>query len=278
MPWSRTSEYPHPFGPQLPMGRLYNYSSYVAIDQGLWISIANKLNAFRKNVLGLKAIDLSAGGSLTADKQVPHMYCWSPSVLPKPADWLGEYMSVTGYWYLERLPDDPWKPSKELQEFIAKEPKPIYIGFGSVNVTDPGKTSLFKHLLTLTDKLTLKFVKALQKTGQRAILMKSWGGSEDLNKYKDMIFCIDSVPHDWLFPQMKAVIHHGGAGTCGEGFRHGIPTMVLPFFGDQFLWASRIEELGVGLSPFPFKKMTTAKLTSSLDKLVNDPGTHNIIF
>jgi sterol 3beta-glucosyltransferase len=102
--------------------------------------------------------------------------------------------------------------------------------------------------------------------------MKSWGGSEDLNKYKDFIFCIDSVPHDWLFPKMKAVVHHGGAGTCGEGFRTGIPTMVLPFFGDQFLWANRVEEMGIGLSPFPFKKMSTAKLTSAIDKLVNDPG------
>jgi sterol 3beta-glucosyltransferase len=74
----------------VPMGRLYNYSSYVAIDQGLWISIATKLNTFRKNVLGLKTIDLTSGGSLMADRQIPHMYCWSPSVLPKPTDWLGK--------------------------------------------------------------------------------------------------------------------------------------------------------------------------------------------
>jgi sterol 3beta-glucosyltransferase len=50
----------------------------------------------------------------------------------------GEFVAVTGYWYLERLPDDPWRPSQELLEFIAKEPKPIYIGFGSVSVTNPG--------------------------------------------------------------------------------------------------------------------------------------------
>lgn len=27
------------------------------------------------------------------------------------------------------------------------------------------------------------------------------------------VHLIDSVPHDWLFPRMDAVMHHGGAGV-----------------------------------------------------------------
>jgi hypothetical protein len=32
----------------------------------------------------------------------------------------------------------------------------------------------------------------------------------------------------------------GGAGTVAAGLRAGKPTMVCPFFGDQFFWVSPI--------------------------------------
>lgn len=56
---------------------------------------------------------------------------------------------------------------------------------------------------------------------------------------------LDKVPHDWLFPQVDAVLHHGGAGTTGASLRAGIPTIIKPWFGDQFFWASRVQKLGV---------------------------------
>lgn len=27
------------------------------------------------------------------------------------------------------------------------------------------------------------------------------------------VHLVDSVPHEWLFPRMAAVMHHGGAGV-----------------------------------------------------------------
>ena len=44
-----------------------------------------------------------------------------------------------------------------------------------------------------------------------------------------------NIPHDWLFAEgrVKAVCHHGGAGTTAIGLRNGLPTIVVPFFGDQ---------------------------------------------
>jgi hypothetical protein len=32
---------------------------------------------------------------------------------------------------------------------------------------------------------------------------------------------------------LSAVCHHGGAGTTAIGLRNGLPTIVVPFFGDQ---------------------------------------------
>jgi hypothetical protein len=43
---------------------------------------------------------LSARGHrIIHDNQVPHLYPWSPSLLPKPHDW-GEHLNITGYWFL----------------------------------------------------------------------------------------------------------------------------------------------------------------------------------
>jgi sterol 3beta-glucosyltransferase len=58
---------------------------------------------------------------------------------------------------------------------------------------------------------------------------------------------VDKVPHGWLFPKVKAALHHGGAGTVGASLTAGLPTLIKPWFGDQYFWASRVTHLGVGL-------------------------------
>lgn len=60
-------------------------------------------------------------------------------------------------------------------------------------------------------------------------------------------FLVDKVPHDWLFPRIDVALHHGGAGTTGASLRAGIPTLIKPWFGDQYFWASRVQALGVCL-------------------------------
>ena len=52
-----------------------------------------------------------------------------------------------------------FKPSPQLQAFLAVEPKPIYIGFGSIIVKDP-------------DALTKTIIEGVRLSGQRAILAK----------------------------------------------------------------------------------------------------------
>ncbi len=133
---------------------------------------------------------------------------------------------MIGYWFLE---SPKWQPPPELVNFLNREPKAIYIGFGSVTVPDPAG-------------LTRIIIESVVKTGQRAVLVKGWGGIGNI-EYPDNIFAIDSVPHDWLFPQLSAVVHHGGAGTVAAGLRAGLPTLVVPFFGDQFFWGHRVSKV-----------------------------------
>jgi UDP:flavonoid glycosyltransferase YjiC (YdhE family) len=75
---------------------------------------------------------------------------------------------------------------------------------------------------------------------------------------------MESVPHDWLFPRCKAVIHHGGAGTTAAGLRAGVPNLVVPFAADQPFWGSRVRALGAGPAPIPVRKLTADRLISAL--------------
>ena len=53
---------------------------------------------------------------------------------------------------------------------------------------------------------------------------------------------LGNIPHDWLFDKerVSAAVHHGGAGTTAIGLAKGRPTVVVPFFGDQAFWGTRV--------------------------------------
>ncbi|KAI8150281.1 hypothetical protein BJV82DRAFT_662362 [Fennellomyces sp. T-0311] len=247
-PWTRTTRFPHPFAMQnYTSGRLlYNDMTYVMIDIALWTGTSKAINRFRRKVLNLP--------STTREKlelwRVPHIYSFSSSVLPPPKDW-PDYVHCTGYWFLDN-PDTKWKPSDELLQFLGNkaDTRPIvYIGFGSIIVPDPKAMSSV-------------IVEAVKLANVRAIVCKGWssrnvnqpqeGDKENKNATDILqghphILNLDSVPHDWLFPQIQGVVHHGGAGTTAAGLRAGLPTVIKPFFGDQRFWGQRIEELGVGV-------------------------------
>ncbi|KAG0240175.1 Sterol 3-beta-glucosyltransferase [Actinomortierella wolfii] len=265
-PWTRTRNFPHPFAvPEHKLGRGYNYMTYVMIEQVFWKGIAGQINKWRRDTLGLPPTSLE---KMEAHR-VPFLYSWSPHVLPAPIDWHA-WIHVTGYWFLDN-PDLNWTPPQDLLDFLKADPnnKPVYIGFGSMVVADP-------------DGMTRTIIEAVVKSGVRAIISKGW--SDRVTPYQegqapavkkeaeeivipDSVYMIKSVPHDWLFPQLAGVVHHGGAGTVAAGLRAGVPTVIKPFFGDQYFWAQRVEEAGVGVW---CHDLTVRKLTAALTTITTD--------
>ena len=81
--------------------------------------------------------------------------------------------------------------------------------------------------------------------------MRNSSEKESEIEFPPECFLLDKVPHDWLFPRIDAALHHGGAGTTGASLRAGIPTLIKPWFGDQFFWASRVQNLGVCVTLVP---------------------------
>ena len=62
-------------------------------------------------------------------------------------------------------------------------------------------------------------------------------------------------------------MHHGGAGTTSAGLRAGKPTVIHPFFGDQWFWASRVTDLGVGVG---VRKMDATTISDALRLVTSD--------
>lgn len=239
MPWTRTRAYPHAFAvPEHKMGGAYNYITYVMFDNIFWKATAGQINRWRKKELGLRSTSLD---KLQPNK-VPFLYNISPFVVPPPLDF-SDWIRVTGYWFLDEASD--WSPPSVLTDFIARAraegKKLVYIGFGSIVVSDPAA-------------LTKTVVESVLKADVRCILSKGWSdrlGNRDAAVVEvplpPEIHQITSAPHDWLFKQIDAAVHHGGAGTTGASLRAGLPTIIKPFFGDQFFFGSRTEDLGVGI-------------------------------
>jgi len=163
---------------------------------------------------------------------------------------------MTGYWFLDDAQE--WLPDSKLSAFLDAGPPPVYIGFGSMAGRDP-------------ERLGTIAVEALQAAGVRGIIATGWGGLRT-GSLPDSILKIDQAPHDWLFPRMAAIVHHGGAGTTAAALRAGKPSVIVPFFGDQPVWARRVYEIGAGARPIPQKKLTAENLASAISNVTGNAG------
>ena len=175
----------------------------------MWQPFAGPGNRWRRDVLGLPPLRLGPFGRI--HREVPILYGYSPTVLPRPDDWPHQHQ-VTGYWFLDRPGD--WGPPPALVDFLADGPAPVYVGFGSMAPAD-------------AERLTAVALEALARTDQRAVLLAGWAGLGRAAS-SDRVLVVDSIPHDWLFPRMSALVHHGGAGTTASGLRAGVPAVVVP--------------------------------------------------
>jgi UDP:flavonoid glycosyltransferase YjiC (YdhE family) len=83
---------------------------------------------------------------------------------------------------------------------------------------------------------------------------------------------VEQASHQWLFPRVAAVVHHGGAGTTAAGLQAGRPSIVCPFQGDQYFWGKAVREIGAGPQPVPAKKLTAERLTGAIRAALDDPA------
>ena len=112
---------------------------------------------------------------------------------------------------------------------------------------------------------------ALERSGQRGVLSSGWGGLVH-DTLPASVCMVESIPHEWLFPRMAAVVHHGGAGTTGASLSAGVPSVVTPVMGDQPFWGRRVHELGVGPKPIMRRRLTADHLAEAITQAMTDGG------
>jgi UDP:flavonoid glycosyltransferase YjiC (YdhE family) len=139
---------------------------------------------------------------------------------------------------------------EKLERFLDAGPAPVFLGFGSMPDPDPATTT--ERLLSAIDAL-----------GCRALISRGWAGLGE-TALPGNVMAIDTVSHARLFPRTAAVVHHGGAGTTHTAARAGVPQIVIPHVLDQFYFARRVHELGVGPPAIPRKHLSIARLAEAL--------------
>ncbi|KAF4556437.1 Sterol 3-beta-glucosyltransferase-like protein 5 [Elsinoe fawcettii] len=253
MPYSPTQAFPHPLANIQSSDadqQLTNYLSYSMVEFLSWQGLGDIINRFRAKCLGLDPVSLTWAPGMLQRLKVPHTYCWSPALIPKPNDW-GHHIDISGFFFLD-APN--YTPPSDLQAFLDAGSPPVYIGFGSIVLADP-------------DAMTQLIFDAVKKTGRRALVAKGWGGmgSDRLDVPNGVFMLGKDVPHDWLFKKVSCVVHHGGAGTTAAGIAAGRPTVVVPFFGDQPFWGAMVAKAGAGPDPIPHKQLTVDRLADAIN-------------
>ncbi|KAF1825730.1 glycosyltransferase family 1 protein, partial [Dissoconium aciculare CBS 342.82] len=266
-PYTPTQHFPHPLANIRP-GRsnvdtsYVNFMSYPLVEMMTWQGLGDVVNRFRAKTLRLEPVSaLWAPGALYRMK-VPYTYMWSPGLIPKPSDW-GPEIDITGFVFLDLASN--FKPPQDLADFLAAGPPPVYIGFGSIVVDDPAE-------------FTKMIFEAAKLAGVRALVNKGWGGLGDGDDVQvpDNVFMLENTPHDWLFPKVAAVVHHGGAGTTAIGLKCGKPTMIVPFFGDQPFWGAEVAKHQAGaLECIPYKKLTVDRLAEGIKQCLTEEAQVN---
>lgn len=223
--------------------------SYKMIQGMLWLASSNTVKQHWKERFGRVPKNFKSPYEKISKDHIAMVSC-SNFVFPRPKDW-DKNIYQSGYWFVEE--NKEYKPSKELEAFINNGEKPVYIGFGSVFDSDE------------KDKIVRIIIDALKKCGKRGII----SGMGKVDNLPDNIISVDGIPHTWLFEKVSLVCHHGGAGTTAAGFRAGVPSVIIPFSNDQFAWAHRAFDLGVGAKPIYKKDLTADKLAEGINYALN---------
>jgi UDP:flavonoid glycosyltransferase YjiC (YdhE family) len=206
---------------------------------------------------GRKALGLArwtAREYLAAVDRTPTVYGVSPALMPADPAWPAR-VTVAGHFL--RADPEPVIP-EGLQQFLADHPGAVYVGFGS-----------WESAVRQSDFDVA--CRALAMAGRPGIIA---GSSQRgvLPGTSTPVFAVGEVSHDWLFPRLAAVVHHGGSGTVHRGVLAGVPSMAVPISFDQPYWGRRLAELGVGVPPVPYRKLTPDRLAHAIEQMTGNSG------
>ncbi len=246
-PVTSTHEFPSPLLPStLKLGRAYNQLTYWLMSQAVYLPWRKTINHWRQESLGLSPLPLFHNHFKQINATI---YGFSKKVVPQPKDWNHKNF-ITGYW---SLPANSYSPASELKSFIENNDSPFFFGFGSPGMHEP--RALIKLLMTAIERANIRAVISLPKD------------MDVVTQSENIFIQKESIPHNWLFPRMAGIVHHGGAGTTAEALKAGAPSFITPLAVDQFFWGEKVYQLGVSPRAVPQRELTVEKLVNALNEM-----------
>jgi sterol 3beta-glucosyltransferase len=211
-PITPTREFSSPLLPPMTLPGWANRATFAFANWQTWKVCAKAARAARLEVFGSR----TSGRQQLAH---PMLYGISRELVARPRDWPDTHL-ICGHW---ARGSEGWQAPADLSDFLANGEPPIYAGFGS-----PSGFVRAKALNALVNAVA----------GRRAVFSPGWSLIDSAVLPRNF-FIASHVPHEWLFPRVSVVIHHGGAGTTHTAARAGVPQIVLPIGGDHHFWAHR---------------------------------------
>ena len=175
-------------------------------------------------------------------RKVLTFYPVSPILMPKDPKW-GGHIHVTGYWYHPEADAAGYQADPELECFLTEGEKPIFVAFGKAESKELAE-------------LQVRTVEALRETGIKAVV-QAFQIPDRQNT--ERLYFVGKIPYSFLFPRVKAVVHHGGCTTNGIGIWAGCPTLIIPLALDQWYYGRTVHELGLGPEPLYIRKKLCTK-------------------
>jgi UDP:flavonoid glycosyltransferase YjiC (YdhE family) len=159
------------------------------------------------------------------------------------------------------LPRTTVRLSDELEGFLARGDKPIYVGFGSMRHANG-------------DALTRLILEAARDAGVRVVLARNNSSIGSGIEATDDVFVIRDypIPHHVLFPRMRAAVHQGSWIATHLAAQAGVPQLVLPQASDQYLWAHVVHKNGLGPRGVDMNRLRRRKLGGAFEQLARDDG------
>ncbi|MEU6310753.1 glycosyltransferase [Streptomyces sp. NPDC047014] len=182
----------------------------------------------------------------------PVRYGLNPGLTPAPALRHPDHRAI-GHWRPATEPG--WSPDPRLEEFLAAGPAPVYFGFGSMTNFDG-------------DHLLRSISRAVKRLRIRAVVQSGWAG---LHTEQEELITVGACPHTWLFPRMRAAVHHAGPGTLHACLEAGTPALPVPAAYDQPFWARRLKALRLTPTVIPVRRLTEHNLAAALKELLTNP-------
>jgi vancomycin aglycone glucosyltransferase len=237
---------PSPDHPPPKMGTHYSQSLPAIANRILWMRDARSWNDLFRTTLNEERAKAGLAPIGNVQRYVFTDRPWlaaDPAIAPASATACLQIVQ-TGAWLLSdrtSLPD-------HLESFLANGEPPVYFGFGSMRAAE---------------QISRLFIEAARTLGLRSIISQGWANLSLIDAGTDCI-SIGDVDHERLFTRVAATVHHGGAGATTAAARAGRAQVVVPHLYDQYYWAHRVQQLGVGVSGPTRDRLTVNAMVRAL--------------